>query len=257
MRHRETQMQRAGNGHSHNHEPLAHMSSNELRREIEHTREELEHTIDELKHVASPEEILRTVTNLMRGGPGRFLRNFGYTVRDNPLPVTLTAVGLIWLAASERHGEGEAREESWYGEGTGRGRVHGEGASDVGERVREVGQRARERVEEVGERARERVEDVREKARDVKTKATHTLHQQAEENPLLLAALGVAIGAALGGALPRTDVENRTIGRVGERARRRVRQVVQEHGAEAGSAVGRVAERAREAMESEGGRSDY
>jgi ElaB/YqjD/DUF883 family membrane-anchored ribosome-binding protein len=246
-------MERAGNGHSHNHEPLAQMSSNELRREIEHTREDLEHTIDELKHVASPEEILRTVTNLMRGGPGRFLRNFGYTVRDNPLPVTLTAVGLIWLAASEGHGEGEVREESWYGEGVGRGRAHGQGASDVGERVREVGQRVREGVGEVGERARERVEDVREKARDVKTKASQTLHQQAEENPLLLAALGVAIGAALGGALPRTRIEDRTIGPVGERARRRVRQVVGERGAEVGSSMGRVVERAKEAIAPERG----
>ncbi len=245
-------MQRVGNGHSRDHEPLSHMSSNELRREIEHTREELEHTIDELKNVASPEEILRTVTNMMRGGPGRFIRNFGYTVRDNPLPVTLTAVGLIWLVASER-GEHEGREESWYGEGTGRMHAHGEGESGIGERAREVGQRARE----VGERARERVQDVREdvgaKARNVGAKARHTLQTQAEENPLLLAALGVAIGAALGGALPKTRVEQRTLGRVGERARRRVRQVVKEHDGEGVSAsVGRVVERAKEAIAPEG-----
>lgn len=207
---RESKEYYGGNGRNHDHEPLSKMSSSEIREEILHTREELEHTIDELKHIASPEEIARTVVSMMRGGPGQFLTNFGRSVRDNPLPVAVTAMGLIWLMASETdHAAGEEIELEF----------------DDDEESRIGGA-----IEGAKDRASELAHDVRQRARGAGQKARQTFDRQMDDNPLVLGAIGVAVGALLGGALPRTRTEDRTLGRVGDRTRERVRQVVREEG---------------------------
>jgi hypothetical protein len=75
-------------------------SSSELRQGIQQTREQIDETVDELERATSPRELIDQFIDVMRGGPGDFVRNFGRTVRDNPVPTALTGLGLIWLAAS-------------------------------------------------------------------------------------------------------------------------------------------------------------
>lgn len=89
----------------------------ELEREVDRERSELAHTIEELQDRLSVGSVIDQVVGAVSRHGGDVGRNLGRTVRDNPLPLILTGVGLAWLMASS--GEREPRlpryreEDDW------------------------------------------------------------------------------------------------------------------------------------------------
>jgi hypothetical protein len=74
--------------------------ADELEDEIRHTRAHLDETLHEIEERLSPQCIRRNVVAHMPSGDTSFLRNLGRSIRDHPLPILVTGVGLGWLVVS-------------------------------------------------------------------------------------------------------------------------------------------------------------
>ncbi len=179
-------------------------------------------------------------------GSSELVSNLGATVRDNPIPVGLMAVGIASLIASERMRDDAGSKRTTRGslqdwdDDDDLDRASAikakarEAAGELGERASALGVRAREKSSELGERMRGTMSDARERG-------MRTL----QEEPLVLVGLGIAFGALLGAGFPLTQRERRTLGPVRERVLERAREVARD-GAER---VRESAERVREGAE--------
>lgn len=184
--------------------PDAGKSPTQLEREIDVTRERLDHSLDELGERLSPGQLLDQALAYARStgapaGARTFGVNLGRTVRDNPLPVCLTATGIVWLAAASR------------------GDAHSTG---VGDRPG-IGARAEHTKEAVGESAHRAGERLQEGASALSRQARRTRgawERLLEEEPLVIGLAGLAVGALAGASLPRTDSEDALFGEARDEA---------------------------------------
>lgn len=151
------------------------------------------------------------------------------TVRDNPIPAAMVAVGLGWLVVRGLRGGGggtvdrriRARIPYEGVDADGYGYVHrheplaGEGGRRGGspvERGRQMASGAVERAGHVAHDARARGQRVVRRAGMQARRAERTLERSLDESPLAFGAVAVALGAAIGLLLPHTEVEDRVIG---------------------------------------------
>ncbi|HEX5581716.1 MAG TPA: DUF3618 domain-containing protein [Gemmatimonadaceae bacterium] len=187
-----------------------------IRAEIIETRERMGETLDEIGERLNPHVVTERVKDNIREAPIGRVENMARsasdtmnearstvmdTVRDNPVPAAMVAVGLGWLiwngrrersGASDRYGYGGSTRDRerlyasgagypygsnlYTGEGSYAGGRYGESryAEPYGESYVQRGygaeedegtmQRARERMSELGEDARERASEVGERA---------------------------------------------------------------------------------------------
>jgi ElaB/YqjD/DUF883 family membrane-anchored ribosome-binding protein len=88
-----------------------HHSADEIEREIRATETDIARTLDLLQDKLSPGAVIDTLLKSSRENGAEFAANFGRSVRDNPLPITLIGTGLAWLLLSRR-GNGHHRQEA-------------------------------------------------------------------------------------------------------------------------------------------------
>ncbi len=69
----------------------------EIERDIEHERAALTHTIDDLQDRFSFEGVVNQIGEQLRENGGDISRTVGRSVRENPMALALTGVGLAWL----------------------------------------------------------------------------------------------------------------------------------------------------------------
>jgi hypothetical protein len=86
------------------------------------------------------------------------------------------------------------------------------------ERARDAAGHAREQVGDKVREARETAQQLADGSRRAYGRARSTVSHVAEEQPLVLGALGLAVGAALGAVVPRTEHEDALMGDVRDRA---------------------------------------
>src|SRR5690606_38457676 len=87
-------------------------SAAEIEDETRAARLQVERDIAELEHRLSPGQLMDQALDYLRHGNGaEFGRNFGRSVRDNPLPLALVGVGLAWLMFGGRGGNRHAAPE--------------------------------------------------------------------------------------------------------------------------------------------------
>jgi gas vesicle protein len=225
----------------------------EIRQNIEQTRAELDGTLGELQERLSPshvkeqvresvkETIEETKTALRAATVGKvetMIRDTGSTlnearqsiwstIRENPVPAALSAIGLTWLLINRGGRDSGRRYAS-------RDRYAGFEADDFGrgygEADRGLGSRAGTAVRQVKDRASEVVESAQEKAGELASTASDTAERIADQaqvqvrrveqavgrwmddNPLALGAVALATGTAIGLALPRTEKEDQLLG---------------------------------------------
>lgn len=175
----------------------------ELEEDIDRTRASLGRTVDELEHRLSPGELVDQALGVAREHGGEFAANLGRSVKNNPVPMLLTSVGLAWMMASSNEPRASTGESSMHPQG-GKERLSSK-ARSAGASVTEGARDARQRVGDTVGTARERMRGGADRAR---TGFEYLL----EEQPLVLGAMGVALGAALGAAFPRTESEDRLLG---------------------------------------------
>ena len=212
--------------------------------EIEETRSEMTSTIDQIGHRLQPQTIANEAKEMIReatvGRVERIVDDAGMTaqrtgntvietIRQNPVPAALAALGVGWLALKMRDQGGSA-----YGNGRGYHNGHrGNGYGDSGRgsdwyydqsgSARGIATEAAQRAQEVGSdvqrAAQDAMEQTQERVRQAQWQAQSTVgdvQQQAQqtwqENPLALGALAVGVGAAVALAIPETQKERELMG---------------------------------------------
>lgn len=203
-----------------------------LEREIDQKRADIGHLVDALESKLSPGQLIDQALAYAKGNGGEFFGNLGNTLKANPVPTVLTSVGLIWLMlgqnqspAPRRHGLGLGERLDGLGS-----RLHGarQQVGDGVDAVHDTASRVRHGVSEslthTSERLHAGLHDasgrLQQQGAQLKDSVQHLLREQ----PLALAAAGVALGAVIGAALPVTRTENRLMGETGDRLTGKARQ---------------------------------
>jgi hypothetical protein len=242
----------ATNGHDQTWTPTEgdHAPDSEaLADDIEATRGAMTETVQAIGDRLSPSNIVADAKATVREATvgkveemadtaGRMLDDAGYTaqnaggsivetIRRNPVPAAMAAVGIGWLMThrsnpnryDRRAGYGSWATDQAYG-----------GQRDGGPRqaLAEIGDTVGERAGEVGETLRQVPQDVRYRADSVGQQAGRLM----EESPLVAGAVAVAVGAVIGSLIPSTEVEQRVLGPATERAIDTAEQVASEKLAE-------------------------
>jgi hypothetical protein len=184
----------------------------DLEREASEIRADMDRTLDALERKFAPGQLVDRSLAYLRDHGGEFTRNIGETVKENPVPVLLTAAGLAWLITSSLGARSKASEtftdqytdESGLRERLGE-KLHEK--TDAAKRTwRESRTAASGRVAQAVDATRARAQQAQDRARVL-----------IDEQPLVLGALALAAGAIIGAALPTTQYENRTVGPVRNR----------------------------------------
>jgi hypothetical protein len=68
-----------------------------LEREIDQTRAQMDQTLGALEQKLSPGKLIDEALGLFREHGGDFVANLGNSVKQNPMPVMLAAVGIAWM----------------------------------------------------------------------------------------------------------------------------------------------------------------
>ncbi|WP_455886520.1 DUF3618 domain-containing protein [Pseudomonas rustica] len=198
-----------------------------LEQEINARREHISDLVDALEQRLSPGQMVDRLLAYAKGNGGEFFQNLGTTLKNNPVPATLTVLGLAWLGLNQNRPFNPGPEH----QGPGLGEKISDAVDTVkdafahaGEAVRMKAHDVRDRAGELGSSARDSMgasaDNLRHSAHQVADQTTALkgqLDQMLQEQPLVLAALGIALGAALGAALPSTRKEDELMGASSDR----------------------------------------
>lgn len=244
-----------------------------LEREIDQTRADMDQTLGALERKFSPGQLLDQAMSFAKEHGGDFATNLSQSVRENPMPALLTAVGIAWMVASSNRPKPSRAyaynddryaprfdDRSDFDETAVEGGV-GESGNDQG-----VLAQAGEKVKAVAEGARQKLASSREKLAGSRgavesgmRKTSDTAQAQAQrvregfntlltEQPLVLGALGIAVGAVIGAALPATEQEDRLLGPVRDKTISEVKERGAESYNQVRESVTRVGEEAKQAI---------
>lgn len=256
-----------------------------IERNSEEIRADMNATLDALGRKLSPGQLIDRSAEYLRDNGGELASNLGRQLKDNPIPLALTAIGLIWLIAAQNRSS-RSTASAYYGTdditpedyatasvtpetqesdeqstfANAKERVQ-QTASHVKERVQETAQLARDKLHASRERVRsssdrvragsgavkERVGSVARSTRAQALRAKGSFTTMAEEQPLALGAIGLAIGAVIGATLPGTTREDELLGRTRDRTLQRARELSSEQYAHLRERAVTAAERAKEA----------
>lgn len=181
-------------------------SPEQLDTEVDAARVRLEGTASELAGRLSPDELMHRALGMVREHGGDFSRNLGSRVKNNPLPMILTGVGLSWLMLSSRD-SGSAVQAP-------QGKSRAGGARRLADAVSDTAADSRQKASAMGDRLHDATENASASAQE----ARDGLTQFYREQPLLAGSLGIAIGAALGALVPPTAMEDDMLGKSSDRS---------------------------------------
>ena len=157
-------------------------------RGIEETRRRISDKAGLLQNRLGPQAILRPVTKRLQGTLGEGGEKILDTFRENPLPLTLAALGVAWLFLKDMRSDG--------------GRPG----------------KLQEKAEEAAEGAKGAVRKARQTVRQGIEKGSDWFATTLEENPLALALGVLALGAIAGLSIPASRKEEETVGKMAEKA---------------------------------------
>jgi ElaB/YqjD/DUF883 family membrane-anchored ribosome-binding protein len=212
-----------------------------LEREIDQTRANMDRTLGALERKFSPGQLLDQAMEFARDNGGEFANNLGRSVKENPMPALLTAVGIAWMVAASnrpRASLADAYDDRYARDDFNAADFDDTGfeddAGDQKEGLTEKAQRlkasagetlsdAGQRVKSAADRARQKLTGTKQTVSSGLRRTSGTAQVQTQrvregfnsllsEQPLLLGALGIAVGAAIGAALPSTEQEDRLFG---------------------------------------------
>jgi len=247
----------------------------EIRARIEETRAEMSGTIDAIQEKLSPDRLKEHAKEMVReatvgraedivSNAGQTAKGFSYdmleTIKQNPLPAALAAVGIGWLFMKSSNNSSESRgqyfrSEYYRGgpEGSGYDRYGydrsgynrsgydqqqnkvGEIAGQAQQTVGRVASQAGDKVGQLGDQVGDTVGQVGDKVGQFGDQAQYKAGQATDwfqrallENPLAVGAVGAALGAALGLILPETRPEHQVMGQARDNLMEKAQTAVQD-----------------------------
>lgn len=215
-----------------------------LERRSDAIRADMGQTLDALQRNYSPGRLLDRSLDLFKEHGGELGTNLGRSVKQNPMPVLLTMVGVGWMIWSQTRQQsgaayGAADDERYEGygatayagtsygadattagasaDGGGTGSAVKEKLGAAGEKLRGAKDSALESVRGGAGRVSEGSRRAAARAREQSRRAGQGFQTMLEEQPLVVGALGVALGAIIGAVLPESEREDRMLGEARDR----------------------------------------
>lgn len=251
----------------------AQKNPDQLEREIDQQRAHIGQTLSALEERFSPGQLLDQALRYGKANGGEFSRNLVNTVKYNPVPTVLTAVGLVWMMYGQNRSQYERGYENYgtpssasYGldpdydydattrsSGAGikdkaarlKGGVSGS-LSNAKNRVSQTSASLRDRASHTSASLRDRAGHARDSVRGQAVRASDGFNYMLREQPLALGAIGLAFGALIGAMVPPTRTEDRALGSKRDQLAERGKQAAKE-GMHRASEVGQhIAEDAKE-----------
>jgi hypothetical protein len=208
------------------------MTREQLEQQSEHNRAAVADTLGELNKRLTPGEIVDEVMSYMKGGGNEFLANLGKQITDNPMPVTLMGAGLAWFLFAKNGGPniGGLSADMATGNGasnakttsSGIGEAAGAAAGKIEDMASATADGVSGAMHAIGDAASSAYHQTADtlgmaknsakQAEERTLAAAHSAIAFCQEQPLVLAGIGLALGAAIGAALPSTELEDRLMG---------------------------------------------
>lgn len=216
-----------------------------IEREIDAQRASIGNIVDALESKFTPGQVFDQALSFMQSNGTTFLGNLGTSVRNNPVPAVLTSVGLLWLMMSQnrppvprpvhRMGPEQSKVGEWtegLSDGIDSAREHLHQTADT---LKEGFQSVKGKAAHLGDNlgaASENISHAVHDASDRLVRSTQMMSNQfshlLKEQPLMVAAAGVALGAMLGAAFPSTATEQRYMGKTAAGLADKVKQQARE-----------------------------
>lgn len=227
-----------------------------IEREIDAQRESIGNIVDALESKFTPGQMFDQAMGMMQNNGTTFLTNLGTSVRNNPVPAVVTSVGLLWLMMSQnrppaarhvyRTGPDQDKMGQWAdgqsdGVDTARDRLH-----QTADSLKGGYQSVKGKASHLADNLSSATDSLSHTAHDVSDRISHTAHdvsdrvaqstrqmgdqfnQLLRDQPLVVAAAGIALGALLGAALPSTRTEQRYMGKTSADIADKVKQQARE-----------------------------
>jgi hypothetical protein len=192
-----------------------------VEREIDQTRADMDRTLGALEKKFSPSHLVDQAMDYLSAYGGGVADGFGRFVKDHPVPVTLASLGLAWMFLAPKS------TDDFEHDGYGRNNYEDAKEEYAGSRAmnRDAGSMYSDSMiagakDRVSSGARHAVQQ----AQAQTDRLARGLTVIAQEQPLVLAALGIALGAAIGAALPESDPEDRWLGPTRDKAIEKVKE---------------------------------
>lgn len=218
-------------------------SAADVEREVETSRSNLDRTMEALKDKMTPGQLFDEASRALGSTGQQVFSKFVEQAKENPMPLAVMGLGLAWLMTSsgKKHSYDYSSHEPRSFEPTGydaeSGRYGLAGAADgIGDKASELAAGVKEKLSDarhriadagasVGERGRSAAHGLNsaahtaaDKAGQYRDRAQRTFSRTLESEPLLIGAIGLAVGAAIGASLPHTDMEDRKLGPLRDKA---------------------------------------
>lgn len=216
-----------------------HKSPETLEREIDEKRASIGNIVDSLESRFTPGQLFDQALAYTKGNGGEFFQNLGTTLKNNPVPTVLTGLGLAWLAMNQNKPFNPGTPSAGPGLGeklsgaagqvssalshanqrlhTAADKAMAKGTS-IKEKATDLSHRASDSVDStsgaIGDNAHAIADQISTQAGQLKARFDHVLKEQ----PLVLAAVGIALGAVLGASLPTTRKEDDLMGKASDSA---------------------------------------
>jgi len=222
-----------------------------LEREINQTRAEMNQTLDALERKLTPGQLLDECLSFLGKNTSEVASNLGNSIRENPVPMMLTAIGISWMMFSPGRGASTKPYHDYTGDADyGDNSYSSEpGAlSKTRDKIQAATESARSQLTSSKDAVVETVNKTATLAQSGAIRAREGISSLLQEQPLVIGALGVALGAAIGAALPSTEQEDRLMGSVRDQTLKEVTQRGAEQYEHARETVKKAAEEVQDAV---------
>jgi len=197
---------------------MSDQSTEDLERQAESIRSQVVDTAESLRDKMSAGQLVEDFMNFSGSTGSRLLSGVGSQIQSNPLPFVLIGVGVAWAIFGSPSGSGRSTRRTGQGSRAGGGARRQSAGGETGTAegwAASASQAATAVSSKIGSVVGD-LPGAEQAQRSLRT-VTDTVSDQ---DPLLLAAMGLAFGTALGAMLPGTRLEDETFGRVGQSLRR-------------------------------------
>lgn len=181
--------------------------SAELEREGDAIRADMSRTLDALERKFSPDQMMERSLGFLRENGSNVIHQIGRTARNHPLPILLTAAGVLWLAGSVS----QAKAKSTSGNGLTGGALAANGSAGNASMSA----------------AKQKISHSLHEACDQAERVGASVASLVQEQPLVLGALAVAAGALIGAALPLSNRESQLLSELGGQVASKLQQATQ------------------------------